>query len=139
MRIEINGKTWYDVADFTDYEEIEELGEITGTSGIPDCVDIESDWDSIQEYLTLSEAEQAIMIAYAEVTDCFDWSEAQDAYVGSYADGAEFAQELCEELEYEALRDTPSYLWHCIDWECVWLIYLRHDYFESNGYYFRNV
>ena len=42
MRIEIES-----------YEEIEDLGEITGTIGIPDCVDIEADWDSIQEYLKL--------------------------------------------------------------------------------------
>ena len=98
MRIEIDNKSWYDIADFDSYEEIEELGEITGTIGIPDCVDIESDWDSIQEYLGLSGDEQAIMIAYAEANSVFDWEEVQEAFVGEYADGAEFAQPLSEEL-----------------------------------------
>ena len=49
MRIEINNESWYDLSDFRSYDEIEELGEITGENGIPDCVDIEDDWDAIQE------------------------------------------------------------------------------------------
>lgn len=41
MRIEIDNKSWYDITDFDSYEEIEELGEVTGTSVIPDCIDLE--------------------------------------------------------------------------------------------------
>ena len=88
MRIEINNKSWYDLSDFSSYDEIEELGEITGTNGIPDCVDVEDDWDSIQEYLKLADEEQAIMLAYAEANSVFDWEEASEAFVGRYADGA---------------------------------------------------
>ena len=138
MRILINGKTWYDMSDFDAYEEIEELGEITDTIGIPDCVDIESDWDAIQEYLKLADEEQAIMIAYAEATGTFDWDEAQEAYAGQYDNGAEFAQSLCEELGYIP-KELPDFIKSHIDWQAVWDAELRHDYFEQDGYYFRNV
>lgn len=49
MRIEIDNKYWHDITDFDSYEEIEKLGEVTGTSVIPDCIDLERDWDTIQE------------------------------------------------------------------------------------------
>lgn len=73
MRIEINNKSWYAITDFDSYEEIEELGEVTGTSGIPDCIDLERDWDEIQEYLGLSGLDQQIVMAYAEATDNDNW------------------------------------------------------------------
>lgn len=138
MRIEIDNKSWYDITDFDSYEEIEELGEVTGTSGIPDCIDLESDWDAIQEYLKLSDDEQAIMIAYAEANSVFDWEEAQEAFVGEYADGAEFAESLCEELDYIP-KDLPSWIATHIDWQAVWDAELHHDYFAHNDHYFRNL
>ena len=139
MRIEIDNKSWYDITDFDSYEEIEGLGEVTGTIGVPDCVDIDSDWDSIQEYLKLSDDEQAIMIAYAEANSVFDWSEAQDAYMGEYLNDAVFAEEICKTLEWESMQGVPDYLANCIDWQMVWNYYLRFDYFEQDGLYFRNL
>lgn len=139
MRIEIDNKSWYDITDFDSYEEIEELGEVTGTSGIPDCIDLERDWDAIQEYLKLSDDEQAIMIAYAEANSVFDWSEAQDAYMGEYLNDAEFAEAFCEEVEADTLGGLPDYLKYHIDWQAVWDYELRHDYFEQDGHYFRNM
>ena len=138
MRIEINNESWYDLSDFSSYDEIEELGEITGTNGIPDCVDIEDDWDSIQEYLKLADEEQAIRLAYAEANSVFNWEEAQEAYVGSYADGAEFAESLCQEIGYIA-KDLPSWIVNHIDWQEVWDCELHYDYFEQDGMYFRNL
>lgn len=138
MRIEINNESWYDLSDFSSYDEIEELGEITGTNGIPDCVDIAADWAAIQEFLELTDDEQAIMMAYAEANSVFDWEEAQEAYVGSYADGAELAESLCQEIGYIP-KDLPSWIANHIDWQEVWDCELCHDYFESNGHYFRNL
>ena len=138
MRIEINNKSWYDLSDFSSYDEIEELGEITGTSGIPDCVDIESDWDAIQEYLKLADDEQAIMLAYAEANSVFDWEEAQEAFVGRYADGAEFAESLCQEIGYIP-KDLPDWIANHIDWQEIWDCELHYDYFEQDGMYFRNL
>lgn len=138
MRIEIDNKTWYDLSDFDDYEEIEELGEVTGTSGIPDCVDIESGWDTIREYIGLSEADQAIMMAYCENTNTFDWDEASEAYAGTFTDGADFAESMCEELG-DIPKDLPSWIATHIDWQAVWDAELRHDYFEVDGMFFRNL
>lgn len=139
MRIEIDNKSWYDITDFDSYEEIEDLGEVTGTSGIPDCIDLERDWDVIQEYLGLSEDDQQIVVAYAEATDNFDPEEAMGAFAGRYLTPESFCEDLCEEVDSEALEALPSYLRDCIDWELLWSSYLRHDYFEQDGYYFRNL
>lgn len=138
MRIEIDNKSWYDITDFDSYEEIEELGAVTGTSGIPDCIDLERDWDTIQEYLGLSGLGRQIVMAYAESTDNFDPEEAMEAYAGSYTTGAEFAQSLCEEVDYIP-KDLPSWIALHIDWQAVWDAELHYDYFESNGHYFRNL
>lgn len=138
MRIEIDNKSWYDITDFDSYEEIEELGEVTGTSGIPDCIYLECDWDTLQEYLELSGLDRQIVMAYAESTDNFDPEEAMEAYAGSYTTGAEFAQTMSEELGYIP-NDLPSWIAYHIDWQCVWDCELHYDYFESNGHYFRNL
>lgn len=138
MRIEIDNKSWYDITDFDSYEEIEELGEVTGTSGIPDCIDLERDWDTLQEYLELSGLDRQIVMAYAESTDNFDPEEAMEAYAGSYTTGAEFAQTMSEELGYIP-NDLPSWIAYHIDWQVVWDCELHYDYFESNGHYFRNL
>ena len=138
MRIEIDNKSWYDITDFDSYEEIEDLGEVTGTSGIPDCIDLERDWTAIQEYLGLSEDDQQIVVAYAEATDDFDPEEAMESYAGSYTTGAEFAQSLCEEVGYIP-KDLPSWIALHIDWQAVWDAELHYDYFAHNDHYFRNL
>lgn len=139
MRIEIDNKSWYDITDFDSYEEIEELGEVTGTSGIPDSLDLESDWGTIREYLGLTDCAQQIVMAYSNATNVFNPEEALEAYIGRYATPADFCEEFCSEVEYEALDSLPGYLLECIDWEMVWVRSLHHDYFEYSGYYFRNV
>ena len=98
----------------------------------------ERDWDTIQEYLELSGLDRQIVMAYVEVTDNFDPEEAMEAYAGSYTTGAEFAQTLSEELGYIP-EDLPSWIAYHIDWQTVWDCELRHDYFESNGHYFRKL
>lgn len=138
MEVKINGK-WYDLTDFDSYEEIEELGEIEETKGIPNVVDLKADWDNVQEYLNLSEEEQKIMMAYFEVVDEFNWGSASEAYVGQYRNASEFAESLCEDIYYDALDQLPYFLRNCIDWRDVWDSALHYDYFESNGHYFRNL
>lgn len=137
MEVKVNGK-WYELSWFDDFEEIEDMGEIEETKDIPDGLDIETNWDEIQEYLGLADEEQAVMLAYYEATDCFDWSEAQEAYVGTFQDGAEFSATLCEELGYIP-KDLPVWIAYNIDWQGVWDGDLRHDYFEVDGEFFRNL
>lgn len=137
MEVKVNGK-WYDLDWFDDFEEIEMIGEIEETKDIPDYLDIETNWDEIQEYLGLSGLCRQIVMAYAESTDNFDPEEAMEAYAGSYTTGAEFAQSLCEEVGYIP-KDLPSWIALHIDWQAVWDAELHYDYFESNGHYFRNL
>ena len=114
------------------------IGEIEETKDIPAGLDLETNWDEIQEYLGLAYEEQAIMMAYYEATDCFDWSEAREAYAGTFTDGAEFADSMAYELGYIP-KDLPSWIAYHIDWQAVWDCELHYDYFESNGHYFRNL
>ena len=137
MEVKINGK-WYDLDWFDDFEEIEMIGEIEETKDIPDGLDIEANWDTIQEYLGLSGLYQQIVMAYLGSTDNFDPEEAMEAYAGSYTTGAEFAQTLCEEVGCIP-KDLPSWIALHIDWQAVWDAELHYDYFESNGHYFRNL
>lgn len=137
MEVKINGK-WYDLDWFDDFEEIEMIGEIEETKDIPDGLDIETNWDTIQEYLGLSGLDRQIVMAYLGSTDNFDPEEAMEAYAGSYTTGAEFAQTLCEEVGYIP-KDLPSWIALHIDWQAVWDAELHYAYFESNGHYFRNL
>ena len=138
VEVNIDGK-WYDLTDFDDYEELEAVGEVQETCGLPDGLDLESNFDALQEWLSLSDDDQDVMLAYYEGASVFDWSEASDAYAGEYLNGAEFAEEFCEEAEADTLGDLPDYLKHHIDWQAVWDYELRHDYFEQDGHYFRNL
>lgn len=137
MEIKVNGK-WYELGWFDDFEEIEMTGEIEETKDVPDGLDLEKNWDEIQEYLGLSEYDQQVVMSYYEATNVFNPEEAMSAYAGTFADGAEFAESLCEELDYIP-KDLPSWIATHIDWQAVWDCYLRHDYFEQDGYYFRNM
>lgn len=68
-----------------------------------------------------------------------DWddivSDFQDAFVGEYED----AQDFCREIMWEMCADIPDWVVSHIDWDSVWECELRHDFFEEDGYYFRNI
>lgn len=137
MEVKVNSK-WYEVSWFADFEEIEMIGEIEETKDVPDSLDLERDWDTIQEYLELSGLDRQIVMAYAEATDNFDPEEAMEAYAGSYTTGAEFAQTMSEDLGYIP-EDLPSWITLHIDWQAVWDCELCYDYFKFDGHYFRNL
>ena len=60
----------------------------------------------------------------------------EEAYQGQYTSDEEFAQQLAEDLG--SIDKNVSWPYTCIDWE--WASReLMMDYFESNGYYFRNL
>lgn len=137
MEVKVNGK-WYDLDWFDDFEEIEMIGEIEETKDIPDSLDIETNWDELQEYLGLSEYDQQVVMAYYAATNVFNPEEASEAYVGNYTDGAEFADYMAYELGYIP-KDLPSWIATHIDWQAVWDAELSHDYFMYDDHYFRNV
>lgn len=137
MEVKVNGK-WYELSWFDDFEEIEMIGEIEETKDIPDGLDLEKNWDEIQEYFGLSEYDQQIVMAYYEATDNFDPEEAMEAYAGNFVSGAEFADSMAYELGYIP-EDLPSWIATHIDWQAVWDAELSHDYFAHNDHYFRNL
>lgn len=138
MQVKINNE-WYDLSDFDSYEELEALGEIQDVDGLPDGITLSGDtFEALKEYAALSDDEREIMLAYYEVTDAFDFEETQEAYAGYYRSGAEFAQELCEEVGYIP-KDLPAWIASHIDWQAVWDAELHYDYFEQDGHYFRNL
>jgi hypothetical protein len=77
-----------------------------------------------------------IILAYADSTSIDDLSNIEEAYAGQYDSDEEFAEQLAEDLGY--INNDVSWPYTCIDWEQA-ARELMYDYFESNGYYFRNV
>jgi len=59
----------------------------------------------------------------------------EEAYQGEYSSDEDFAQQLAEDIG--AIQADMQWPYTCIDWEHA-ANELMYDYFESNGYYFRN-
>ena len=62
--------------------------------------------------------------------------EVAEAYQGQYKNDEDFAQDLAENMGYIQLDANWPYT--CIDWEMA-ARELMYDYFEVDGYYFRNL
>lgn len=67
-----------------------------------------------------------------EVFSAFD-----EAFVGEWSSVEEFAEEYAD--TQGDLVNIPDYLASAIDWSNVWESWLRHDYWEESGYFFRNI
>ena len=137
--VKINGD-WCSLSLYNSYEALG-IDDYTAieVDGLPDGLDLESDFDALKAYDGMAEDDQQIVMAYYKATNVFNPEEAMEAYQGSYYTGADFARELCEEIDSEALEALPTYLRDCIKWSDVWDYYLRFDYFESGNFYFRNI
>ena len=92
-------------------------------------------------YLYFEEYRQAVhdfdqetVDAFLEEFDLMDISHLEDAYMGQYRSGAEFAESFVSDVGY-IQQDLPY--WIAIDWEETWSN-LEYDYTESNGYIFSN-
>ena len=57
-------------------------------------------------------------------------------YIGQFDRAADFAENFYEE-NGDLLR-VPSAIISNIDWQGVWNYELRYDFYEVDGYYFRN-
>ena len=78
--------------------------------------------------------DQETVDAFLEEFDLMDVSHLQDAYMGHYGSGEEFAESFVSDMGY-IVNDLPY--WIKIDWEETWSN-LEYDYSESNGYIFCN-
>lgn len=66
-----------------------------------------------------------------------DLSDFDEAYNGQYKDGAEFAEQLADDLGAVSEENAR---WIVIDWEATWDMSLRHDYhITANGHVFRHL
>ena len=82
----------------------------------------------------VKEYDQETVDSFIEVFDLMDVEHLNDAYMGHYRSGAEFAESFVSDVGY-VQTDLPY--WIEIDWEKTWEN-LSYDYTESNGYIFSN-
>ena len=88
-----------------------------------------------EDYVRMvDEYDQETVDAFLEEFDMMDIEHLQDAYMGHYGSGEEFAESFVSDMGY-IVNDLPY--WIAIDWEETWNN-LEYDYSESNGYIFSN-
>ena len=70
------------------------------------------------------EYDQNLIDEFAKHYDVDSVEHFEEMYQGQYDSGAEFAENICEELGY--IRDLPP--WVAVDWEKTWEDALSYDY-----------
>ena len=63
----------------------------------------------------------------------------EDAFIGDYDSNEHFAEQYYEMCRPELINPISSELYSAIDWDSVWNSTLRHDFYEEDGFYFRNI
>ena len=111
-----------------DGHDKDEMQEFIETHGHKDFVLYYEDYTRMGE-----EYDQETVDSFIEVFDLMDVEHLNDAYMGCYRSGAEFAEYFVSDCY--GLPDMPY--WVSIDWEETWEN-LSYDYTESNGYIFSN-
>ena len=98
---------------------------------------ISNDFWSLKDwYTSQSEDYQNAFNAFVNLGHDPNPENFEEAYMGEYSSGAEYAGQLADELG--ELSNVPDYIKNCIDWQDVWDSYLRYDFDEDNGFIFRN-
>ena len=111
-----------------DGHDKDEMQEFIETHGHKDFVLYYEDYARMVE-----EYDQETVDSFIEVFDLMDVEHLNDAYMGCYRSGAEFAENFVSDCY--GLPDMPY--WIAIDWEETWEN-LSYDYTESNGFIFSN-
>ena len=89
-----------------------------------------------EDYVRMvDEYDQETVDAFLEEFDMMDIDHLQDAYMGHYGSGEEFAESFVSDMGY-IVTDLPY--WIAIDWEKTWDDGLSWDYTFNNGYVFSN-
>ena len=112
-----------------DGHDEDEMKEFIETHGAKDFVCYFEDYARM-----VDEYDQETVDAFLEEFDLMDVEHLNDAYMGNYGSGAEFAESFVSDMGY-VHNDLPY--WIAIDWEETWSN-LEYDYSESNGYIFSN-
>ena len=112
-----------------DGHDLDEMKEFIETHGNKDFVLYYEDYARV-----VDEYDQETVDAFLKEFDLMDIEHLQDAYMGHYGSGEEFAESFVSDMGY-IVNDLPY--WIAIDWEETWSN-LEYDYSESNGYIFSN-
>ena len=112
-----------------DGHDEEEMREFIETHGNSDFMCYYEDYVRM-----VGEYDQETVDAFLEEFDMMDIEHLQDAYMGHYGSGEEFAESFVSDMGY-IVNDLPY--WIAIDWEETWSN-LEYDFSESNGYIFSN-
>ena len=112
-----------------DGHDLDEMKEFIETHGNKDFVLYYEDYARV-----VDEYDQETVDAFLEEFDLMDIEHLQDAYMGHYGSGEEFAESFVSDMGY--IVNDLTY-WIAIDWEETWNN-LEYDYSESNGYIFSN-
>ena len=83
----------------------------------------------------VDEYDQWTVDSFLEVFDLMDIEHLQDAYMGHYGSGEEFAESFVSDMGY-IVNDLPY--WIKIDWAETWEDGLSWDYTFYDGYVFCN-
>ena len=105
-----------------DGHDKDEMQEFIETHGHKDFVLYYEDYTRMVE-----EYDQETVDSFIEVFDLMDVEHLNDAYMGCYRSGAEFAESFVSDCY--GMPDLPY--WIAIDWEETWEN-LSYDYTESN-------
>jgi antirestriction protein len=91
--------------------------------------------DDLFDFLAMDEDDQLMLEAYIDATGdaSATLDDASDAFQGQYDNDEDFVYQLLSDCG--DLPDTPHYI--VIDWQAT-ARNIMFDYFEANGYYFRN-
>jgi len=148
--------TWVDMDDITEWEQVEAiLLDLFPTAQIDEilCSDIEglprhfyasncdsfsmTEWADFKEQLEATHLDAEVIDAYLDNmgSSGVDISDIEDAYYGEFDDFTDFAQRLLEDTG--DLEQIPESLRYYFDFEAYGRD-LSHDFFESNGHFFRN-
>jgi antirestriction protein len=97
-------------------------------------------WVSFFDDVKRSHLDEEVIQAYADSAS--SWEDVtiqniEDSYMGQFDSDEDFAEDYAENsCLFEGVSDTVRYYF---DFEHYWKAELRHYFYESNGYYFRNL
>jgi antirestriction protein len=150
--------TWVDLDEVTTWEDVAHILSAKFPSSSFEeilCSDIEglprhfyasncdsfsmTEWADFKEQLDATHLDAEIIDAYLDnmgSSGGVDIDAIQDSYYGQYDDFTDFAHHLMEETG--DLDQIPEGLRFYFDFEAYGRD-LSHDFFESNGYFFRNI
>ena len=145
---------WVDLDQFSDVDELNEyLQKHFQKSGINDPEMMVTDFEGFPKKFYSESYSSSLMgelFEYFETLENCDNPEAmaafiengndpkdfEDAYAGEFASDEDFVQDMAEQCG--SIKEDAAWPYTCIDWEYA-ARELMYDYFEVDGFYFRNI